>query len=132
MEGFLQKVIQGDKFTPPDICLQVLYENFKDAINVEWLHRKTHYEAIFYQDNIEFIAVFSVGGQLEEYKMFLPENFLPETIKSYLESKGEIMNVVLVNKGNCIFYEAIIRSKELTRSLVLLSDLGKVIEEKLL
>lgn len=130
MDGFLQKVIKGDRFSPPKECLLVLNENFKDAINIEWINQKAHYEAIFYQNNIEFIAVFAKSGQLVEYKMFLPENLLPETIKTQLESKGEIMNVVLINQGNCIVYEAIIRDKELSRSLILFSDIGQVIEEK--
>ncbi len=91
---------------------------------------KSYYEAIFYKENLEHIAHFDLSGNLTEYKLFLPKEFLPEAIKSYLESKGEIMNVVLNNKGNCIEYEAIVRDKNLTRSLILLSDLGKILEEK--
>jgi hypothetical protein len=132
MEDFLKNVIQGSNITPPKVCLKAFNLNFSDAINVDWFNRESYYEAIFYKENLEHIAYFDLSGNLTEYKLFLPKEFLPEAIKSYLESKGEIMNAVLNNKGNCIEYEAIVRDKNLTRSLILLSDLGKVLEEKIL
>ena len=70
------------------------------------------------------------SGNLQEYKMYLPDNFLPESIKSVLEKRGEIMNTVFINKGNTIVYEVIMRDKELNRFLVLLSNLGEIIDEK--
>lgn len=130
MNNFLKKVIEGSGITPPSICLEAFNLNFNNAINVEWFDRKTSFEVIFYKDNLEHIAIFDTSGALIEYKLFLPVEFLSEAIKSFLESKGEIMNVVLINKGNRIEYEAIVRNKDLTRFLILLSDLGKIIEEK--
>jgi len=132
MEDFLKNVIEGNNITPPKVCLKAFNHNFSDAINVDWFNRESYYEAIFYKENLEHIAHFDLSGNLTEYKLFLPKEFLPEAIKSYLESKGEIMNAVLNNKGNCIEYEAIVRDKNLTRSLILLSDLGKILEERIL
>lgn len=130
MDNFIKRVIEGNGITPPDICLESFNLNFENAINVDWFDRKTYFEAIFYKDNLEHIASFDISGTLTEYKLFLPKEYLPEAIKSFLESKGEIMNVVLINKGNSIEYEAIIRDANLIRFLIQLSELGKIIEEK--
>jgi len=130
MEDFLKKMIDGNGIIPPEACLATFNQNFEDAKNVDWFDKEAHYEAIFYRDNLEHIALFTITGELMEYKMYLPVDYLPEAIKNYTESKGEIMNSVLKNKGNTIEYEIIIRDLDLKRHLILMSDLGKVLEEK--
>ncbi|MCB2208777.1 MAG: hypothetical protein KQH67_10855 [Bacteroidetes bacterium] len=129
MENLAKKILISETIQPPDSCLQQFDENFPGAINIDWFKKEHYYEAIFYQDDIEHIAHYSKEGILESYKMFMPAKFLPESIKTKLEHKGEIMNVVLINKGNSINYEVIIRNQNLCRYLILLTDLGKVISE---
>lgn len=130
MENFLKNMIDGNGINPPEICLNSFNRNFENAINIEWFNKNNQFEAIFYKDNIEHIALFNTSGELLEYKMNLPVDYLPRAIKKDVEYKGEIMNAVLKNKGNTIEYEVIIRDAELNRHLFLLTDLGKVIEEK--
>lgn len=130
MNEFAKMIFDGNRITPPEICLNAFQENFSGALNIEWSEKDSHYEAIFYKDNIEHIARYSKDGKLDEYKMTLPANLLPELIKQKLEEKGEIMNTLMINKGNCVNYEAIIRDKNQNRHLVLLSNLGKVIGGK--
>jgi hypothetical protein len=129
VENLAKKILLSDTIQPPDSCLQQFNDNFRGAINIEWFEKGDHYEAIFYKDDIEHIAYYNKKGSLESYKMFLPTKFIPESIKRMLERKGEIMNVVLINKGNSINYEVIIRNQNLCRYLILLTDLGKVISE---
>ncbi|NJO92819.1 MAG: hypothetical protein HC831_30515, partial [Chloroflexia bacterium] len=95
-----------------------------------WFDRSTFFEAIFYKDQMEYIADFSQTGELIEYKMHLPVEYLPEAIKTQLESTGEIMNTLLKNKGNSIEYEAIVRDSRQLRYLIRITNLGKVIEER--
>lgn len=132
MKEFVKRVIKGNGIKPAEKCIHSFEDNFSNAINIEWFDREAYYEAIFYKDNIEHIAIFEKDGTLKEYKSFLPSNYLPEAIKLYLEQIGEIMNVVLINKGNSIQYEIIIRDKKLDRQLYLFSDQGKLIEKKTL
>lgn len=129
MENLAKKILISETIQPPDSCLQQFDENFPGAINIDWFKKEHYYEAIFYKDDIEHIAYYSAEGHLESYKMFLPTKFIPESIKRMLERKGEIMNVVLINKGNSINYEVIIKNQNLCRYLILLTDLGKVISE---
>ena len=129
MKDFLKKVIEGSGVSPSVVCLNSFTDNFEDAINVEWFRRDGYFEAIFYRNNLEHIALFSLNGILKEYKKNLPPEHLPEAIKNLALSKGEIMNAVLKNKGNSLEYELIFRDAALKRHLLILSDAGELKEE---
>ncbi len=64
--------------------------------------------------------------------MFLPEGFLPGNIIDIVRKKGELMNAVMINKGNSITYEIIFRDTDLVRSVMLLNEKGVIQEERLL
>ena len=130
MEQLLENLIKGDRFTPPDHCLKAFKDQFRGAVRTEWIEKASGYEAVFYKDNLEHIALYKPDGKLIEYKKSLSPEYLPDALKSSLKGKGEIMNAVLINKGNSIEYEVIIREKTQTRHLVLFSDQGRVIEER--
>jgi len=130
--NFFSKIFGDSIFSPPDVVKNSLKERFPSVINVEWNKTGENYEAIFYKDNIEYIANFDRTGVLIVYKMFLTEGFLPEKIKSTMKGKGEIMNVVMINKGNSITWEIIYRDKELIRYLMLFNEIGVILEEGVL
>jgi hypothetical protein len=130
MEKFFINLIEGSSIVPPENISVSLYASFPEAINIEWFKKEVCFETIFYKDSIEYIALFDYLGGLLEYKMNLPKNYMPEKIKSELEVLGEIMNAVMINKGNRITYEIIIRDKEFKRSLLLLNEWGDVLTEK--
>jgi hypothetical protein len=130
MNLFTKNIKEGSGITPPDVLTNALKNNFKGVVNAEWMRQNDGFEAIFYKDGIEHIALFATAGELLEYKMFLPEGFLPEAIRLKLEQKGEIMNSVLINRGNTVFYEVITRNEHHQRFRLLLSNLGQVLEEK--
>lgn len=130
MKNFLKMIFSTTAFTPPEKIRVKLMEKFPDIINVEWNKVGSSFEAIFYKDQVEYIAVIDSTGELIEYKMSLSEDLLPQQIKEDLNQKGEIMNAVLNNKGNGISYEVIIRDAQLVRYLINLSESGVVISEK--
>ena len=130
MNDFLRKVAEGGGVSPSDICLQSFNQYFEDAINVEWFKKENHYEAVFYKNNLEHIAIFNLAGILTDYRQNIPAGYLPELIKNIVSSKGEIMNSVMRNKGNMLEYEIIVRDKKLNRYLINLTDIGRLIEEK--
>lgn len=132
MKDFLKRVFEGNGKLPSEMCVQSFSESFSDAVNVEWFSKKECNEAIFYRNNIEHIALFSLNGILLEYKQNLPIEFLPEQIKNIAHSKGEIMNAVLKNKGNMLEYELIIRDRFHYRQLVVLTDMGDIKEVRAL
>lgn len=128
--NFIKSVLTGSETIPPEKCIRSLNSNFGRAKNIDWFRAGQFYEAVFYKDNIEHIAVFSTSGSLQEYKMYLPLDFLPVPIRRDLENRGEIMNIVFVNKRYSFLYEAIYRDSDLNRYMILLNEFGVVIEER--
>lgn len=120
------------KFQPSKKIQQSLLGKFPDILNIEWNKNDDFFEAIFYKDNLEYIALLDNNGLLIEYRKFLPVGYMPEVIKTDLSTKGEIMNIVMINKGNSITYEVIMRDKELVRFMLLLDEQGNIISERLL
>jgi hypothetical protein len=132
MMSFFSKIFKGSVFTPPENIHISFNERFSDVIDVEWSKTGDNFEAIFYKENIECIAIFGSEGFLLEHKMFLSEGYLPEKIKEILHGKGEIMNVVLINQGNAVRYEIIYRDTELTRYVIVFDITGTILEERVL
>ena len=132
MKDFLRKVVEGSDISPSDACLHSFNNYFADAVNVEWSINEGGFEAIFYRQNLEHIALFSKNGMLMEYRKNLPSEFLPESIKDLALARGEVMNALMKNKGNTIEYELIVRDRSLIRHLLLISDEGKLLVEKIL
>ncbi|MBN1924440.1 MAG: hypothetical protein JW798_01275 [Prolixibacteraceae bacterium] len=130
MVNFLSKLFGKPEIIIPKKIKEVLVAKFPDIINVEWNKTADFFEAIFYKDQLEYIALISPDGELIEYKKFLPDGFLPQVIIDRLALKGEVMNAVMINKGNAISYEIIIRDSELIRYLYLFDETGSVTEMK--
>lgn len=130
LDSFFEQLLGGRGVEPPPLCTEALATNFPEASLIEWSVANGHYEATFYQQNREHIAIFSGQGQLLEYRVILPEGYLPHLVKVQLEERGEIMNRVLINKGNTISYEVIYRDAALNRYLVLVSETGEIFSEK--
>lgn len=129
MDDFLKKVVEGHGVSPPEECHQSFKQNFEEAINVEWFKKESCYEAIFYKNNLEHIALFDISGVLLEYRQNLSEDHLPIAIKDLVTSRGELMNSVLKNKGNMLEYEIILRDRDLNRYLITISEIGTIIQE---
>lgn len=127
---FFRKILEGSKIKPPEACLNAFEQSFANSINIEWSKRGSQFEAIFYKENLEHIALFDADGILVEYRQFIPEGFLPEMLKQKAEMKGEIMNRLIRNKGNSLEYEIIVRDKDLYRYQLTFSDVGQLLEDK--
>lgn len=132
MKDFLRKVVEGTGIAPPVVCRQAFDENFEDAMNVEWHRTDEYYEAIFYRHNLEHIALFNLKGILVEYSKKLPAEYLPLPIKDLAISWGEIMNAVLKNRGNMLEYELIVRKEACKRYLLVIDEVGELMEERIL
>jgi len=130
MEDLVKKVIEGDGCIPPKVCTDAIESKFSNALNVEWHARDEYYEAVFYKNNLEHVAVFTQSGVLSEYKLMLPEDYLPGKITDIIKTRGEIMSAVLRNKGNALEYEVIIIDNNLKRIMMIFSEQGKILTSK--
>lgn len=127
MKEFIKKIFRQTSPEIPRPVKQSFKQNFKKAKNEEWSQRGQNWEAIFYLDKHESIAVFDRQGILVEKRINIGTDALPEQILNTTLSLGEIMNVISIsgNKGNS--FEIIVRDKELIRYLILISDEGKLV-----
>lgn len=119
------------KLIPGDVKKQ-LGKLFPTAKNIDWEVKKDIYEAIFYLNDIEHIAKFSRKGELIEYKKNLWPDELPEAIKNAGVSFGEIMNGIIIYRGDEVLYEVIIRNEKLDRFEYVFKENGEKVSSYLL
>ncbi len=132
MERLFNNLITGNTVSPPDHVIETVYNEFENPINIEWYVKNDIYEAIFYENNQEHIARINSKGILVDYRINLPLDSLPGKIKTFVELKGEIMNVVSINDKINISYEIIVRDSKLNRYMIIVNNKGIITEEKLL
>lgn len=125
-------IFKSQKKSIPDAVKSLFADKFPDAKNTEWEKKNAVYEAIFYLKDIEHIARFSENGLLVEYRKNLWPDELPENIKNTGASFGEIMNGIIIYRGEDILYEVIIRDKKLDRFEYLFGKNGEVMKSQLL
>lgn len=127
-----KNIFKSQKKSIPDSVKSRFSSNFPNAKNIEWEQKGAVYEAIFYLNDIEHIALFSENGTLEEYRKNLWLGELPENIKTAGASFGEIMNGIIIFRGEDILYEIIIRDEKLDRFEYLFDKNGEVLKLQLL
>ena len=132
MAEFLKRMMDDGQCEPPDSCLAAFRNAYPGATGAEWHHTNDCFESVFYEDKLEHIARFDANGKLLDHKVFLPDMLLPAKIRKLVAGRGEIMNAVLINKGNRIEYEVIVRDAQLNRKLVSFSQSGRPLGERAL
>ena len=131
-----KNILHVSRTTPPKIVKEELLRLYPGARSLEWSKNKGAYEVIFYDNGTEIIARFSEKAILLEYRInHKPENLalsLPLNIINSAKAEGEIMNCITVHSNNKLYYEFIVRDKDLIRYLLLLDNKGsKISLEKL-
>jgi hypothetical protein len=126
------KIFRSQAKAIPKVVKKQLENCFHNAKNIEWEFKNDIYEAIFYLNDVEHIAQFSKGGELLEYKKNLWPAELPENIKQAGNAYGEIMNGIIIYRGQETFYEMIIRNEKLDRYEFLFTKNGELLNSALL
>ena len=131
-----KNILNINNLIPPRIVKEALLKQFPEARSLEWSKQKGYYEVIFYEKDTEKIARYSAKGELLEYRINLkPESLfksLPKSIINSAKAEGEIMNCITVHSSDKMYYEFIVRDKELIRYLILIDAEGtKISLEKL-
>jgi hypothetical protein len=114
----------------PGVIKKELLVHFPEAINIDWTSLDTYYEAVFYLEEIEHIAKFSLEGQLLEYKKNLWLDEVPKIISSKAAEHGEMMSAIAIYAGKKVKYEIIIRKKDFNRFLLIFDNFGNLIKNK--
>jgi hypothetical protein len=102
-------------------------------INVEWFEKGQGYEALFYCDSLEHIALYGKEGGFINYRINVSPPSLPDDLIDIVEEGYELMNVVRTYDGDDeVSYELIVRDNKLERYLLKINSVGQMVEKLLL
>lgn len=130
MDKLFLNLTDRDSVIPPVEIEEAMLKHFKEAVNIEWFFENGAYETVFYLDNKEYIAKFNKNSKLIDYRINLPLEELPEKIATSIDPEKEIMSLVEITIDKTIFYELILRNKELVRFVALFNKNGGNLGEK--
>jgi len=128
MYKLTNNLAHANSVTPPKYIATSFAGNFPHAVNAEWHLMEAGFEAVFFENNLETIALFNKYGALTETRKNLLTGEMPEKVAEAAANQGEVMNVIMVSKKNQIDYEIIYRDKHLNRFLLLLSSDGTILK----
>lgn len=130
MENLLKNILNPKSVNPPEKVKASFDQCFYNPLNVEWFNLNNNFEAIFYEDELEKIAMFNSNGELLEEKVNLGIELLPARVKMVARNHGELMSSIRIKRKEDILFEIIYRDKELDRYLLLLDRDGKVLNSE--
>ena len=124
------KILRRYTKSIPDKVKSRLELSFPDAKNIDWEDKGHVFEAIFYLNDVEHIAQISGKGELLEYKKNLWPEELPDNIKKECNCSGEIMNGIVITRGQEVYYEVIIRDTKLDRFVFVYNNSGELLDSR--
>jgi len=126
------KIFQSHSKHIPGAVKKQLEKSFPKAKNIDWDNKNEIFEAIFYLNDVEHIAKISKEGILLQYKKNLWPDELPDAIKNAGVTFGEIMNGIIIHRGEDVLYEVIIRNEKLDRFEYVFKENGEKVSSYLL
>lgn len=130
MQNIITRIFSTGKTKPPKSIEKAFVLNFGHSINIEWHKENENYEALFYIDEMEHIALFAPDGRLLVKKRNLILAMASDAVTLQAEQVGELMNLIEIEKDGNLLYEVIARDGYLDRYYLLLDAAGKMIEKK--
>lgn len=130
MQNILSKIFHTNRTKPANAILKSFVAHFGQSINVEWHKEKENYEALFYIEDMEHIALFSPNGQIIVKKRNLLLSSAKPEIAMQAQNVGEMMNLIEIERDGIIFFEIIARDLYLDRYYILLDNEGNVLDKK--
>ena len=130
MQNILHRIFSPGKVAPPKPVIRSFQDKYGDSINIEWHREKENFEALFYIDDAENIALFAPDGKILEHKKNLLLTAASPAVTAQAALIGEMMNLIEIDRQGVIYYEVIARDGYLDRYYLLLNSEGKLIDKK--
>lgn len=129
--NFFQKIFTGGKeIDLPAIVKEKFETQFTNSLNTEWHKNGEQFEAVFYKNEVEHIAVYKYDGAMVCLKINLPLTSVPENILQTAKHEGELMNAIQIECEDNLKYELIVRDTELIRYFLLLDENGSILKKE--
>jgi hypothetical protein len=115
---------------PPSSIKRKFKKTYPNAINEEWIEDRDMWEVVFHDENREKIVRINHAGRILEHRINITPGELPQKILKFVSDKGELMNVILIDKVESTAWEIIYRDKKLDRYLMILDPEGMEISSR--
>jgi hypothetical protein len=114
----------------PTVVKDKLNEKFPNAINIDWEKKEELFEAVFYVNDIEHIAVLNAHGNILEHKKNIWPDQLTGNILNECLNKGEIMSVICIEKNDESLIEVIVKDENFNRTVFVFNDQSALVESR--
>ena len=130
MQNILSKIFNTGKTKPSKNILRSFESVYGHSINVEWHKESENFEALFYIDEMEHIALFAPDGHLVVQKTNLLLTSAPLPVAAQAKNIGEMMNLIKMVRNGNVNFEVIARDLYLDRYYLLLEEDGHILEKR--
>jgi len=130
MQNIIYKIFQSNKTKPAKAVVKAFEKIFGKPVNVEWHPEGENFEAVFYIDEKEHIALFAPDGTLLEKKRNMILSEATPEVAQQAKNVGELMNLIEITRNGKIYYDIIARDLYLDRYYLLLDEAGNLLEKK--
>jgi hypothetical protein len=130
VKDLFKSILTGSDSTPPESVQITFNQMFKDANSVEWHLDGKFFESIFVYHGKEIICRFDRNSSWVDTRINQSLVEVGETITSKLESLGEIMSAIRIEKPEMLIFEFVIRDKEMNRQIYFTDTKGQIIEKR--
>jgi hypothetical protein len=130
VKDLFKSILTGSDSTPPESVLSAFFKKFKDASSVEWHLEGKYFESIFVYHGKEIICRFDKDSAWIDTRINQNLEEIGSAITSKLQSLGEIMSSIRIEKPDCVLFEFVIRDKDMNRQIYFTDTSGEIIEKR--
>ncbi len=130
VKDLFKSILTGSNSTPPK-SIQVTFDQmFTGAVSVEWHLEGKYFESIFVYLGREIICRFDKNSNWVDTRINQSLEEIGKHVTAKLETLGEIMSSIKIEKPEGVLFEFVIRDKEMNRQIYFTNPNGEIIEKK--
>jgi len=130
VKDLFKSILTGSHSTPPESVQITFNQMFKEANSVEWHLEGKFFESIFVYHGKEIICRFDRNSAWVDTRINQSLEEIGKEITSKLETLGEIMSAIRIEKPGSLTYEFVIRDKEMNRQIYFTDPSGEITDKR--
>jgi hypothetical protein len=130
VKDLFKSILTGNNSTPPEKVQLAFNKKFKEAAAVEWHLEGKYFESIFVYKGKEIICRFDKNSEWIDTRINQSLEEIGKSITSKLETLGEIMSSIRIEKPEGLLFEFVIRDKDMNRQICFTDPTGEIVEKR--
>jgi hypothetical protein len=130
VKDLFKSILTGSKSTPPESVQIAFHQKFKEAAAVEWHLEGKYFESIFVYQGKETICRFDKNSIWIDTRINQSLEEIGSTVTNKLQSLGEIMSSIRIEKPGTVLFEFVIRDKDMNRQIYFTNTSGEIVEQR--